>query len=158
MAAGLELLEEVPDLDAIVVPIGGGGFISGVAIAAHGIDPKIKVIGVEPEDGNDTYLSVQAGKHVEIPPPASIADGLRAPSPGKLTLPVIQKHVDRIVLVSDDEIRSAMRFLMSTMKLVVEPSGAVTVGAALTGKLAGVRKVGLMLSGGNVDLAELPIS
>jgi threonine dehydratase len=149
----LEFLEEVPDLDALVVPIGGGGLISGSSIAAKGLNPGIRVIGVEPADGNDTYLSLAAGKRVEIPAPASIADGLRSPSPGEITFPIIQENVDAVVLVSDDEIRAAVRFLLARMKILVEPSGAVTAAAALFRKLpGGIKRVGLVLSGGNVDL------
>jgi threonine dehydratase len=150
---GLELLEEVPDLDAIVVPIGGGGLISGCSIAAKDIQPGIRVIGVEPADGNDTFLSLAAGRRIEIPPPESIADGLRSPSPGELTFPIIQSNVEQVVLVTDDEIRSAVKFLLLRMKILVEPSGAVTAAAVLSRKLpAGIGRAGVVLSGGNVDL------
>src|SRR5579862_5539327 len=149
----LELLEEVPDLDALVVPIGGGGLISGCSIAAKHLRPGIRVIGVEPADANDTALSLAAGKRVEIPAPETIADGLRSPAPGELTFPIIQRNVERVVLVTDSEIRDAMRFLLSRMKMLVEPSGAVTAAAALAGKLPeGLGRTGLLLSGGNVDL------
>ncbi len=104
--AALELLEEAPDLDALVIPIGGGGLISGSSIAAHAIRAGIRVFGVEPEQGNDTLLSLRAGSRVEIPLPDTIADGLRATKPGALTFPIVQKHVEDIVLVSDSEIRS----------------------------------------------------
>src|SRR5579884_3012570 len=148
----LELLEEIPDLDAIVVPIGGGGLISGCSIAAKAMKAGIRVIGVEPADGNDTFLSLAAGRRVEIPPPASIADGLRSPSPGELTFPIIQQNVERVALVSDDAILAAMKFLLARLKILVEPSGAVTAAAALSGQLAGIGRAGLVLSGGNVDL------
>ena len=151
----LELMEQAPGLDAIVVPIGGGGMISGCAIAAKHLNPHIKVIGVEPADGNDTYLSLLAGKRLEIPPPATIADGLRAQMPGVLTFPVVQKLVDAIVLVSEAEIRAAVKFLIMRMKIVVEPSGAVTAAAALSGKLKGIKRVGLVISGGNMDYEML---
>jgi threonine dehydratase len=153
--SALELIEEVPDLDAIAVPIGGGGLISGCSIAAHGLNPNIRVIGVEPADGNDAYLSFEQKKRVQIPPPATIADGLRSPAPGDLTLPIMLQHLDRVVLVTDDEIRAAMKFLLLRLKIVVEPSGAVTAAAAMFGKLAGVKRVGLVLSGGNVDYEML---
>ncbi|HEY4365521.1 MAG TPA: threonine/serine dehydratase [Bryobacteraceae bacterium] len=155
----LELLEEIPDLDAIAVPIGGGGLISGCSIAAKGMKPGIRVIGVEPEDGNDTFLSLAAGKRVEIPAPGTIADGLRSPMPGEMTFPIIQRNVERVVLVTDEEIRRAVKFLLLRMKILVEPSGAATVAAALSGKLRGMGgRVGVVISGGNVDfeaLAEL---
>lgn len=154
--AALELLEEVPDLDALVVPIGGGGLISGCSIAAKHLRPSIRVIGVEPADGDDTFLSLQQGRRVEIPAPATIADGLRSPSPGELTFPIIQRNVERVALVTDAEILAAMKFLLIRLKILVEPSGAVTAAAALTGKLpTGLGRVGLVLSGGNVDLEVL---
>jgi threonine dehydratase len=152
----LELLEEVPDLDALVVPIGGGGLISGCSIAAHAMKPGLRIIGVEPADGNDTSLSLAAGKRVEISPPGTIADGLRAPSPGELTFPIIQRHVERVVLVTDDEIREAVKFLLLRAKILVEPSGAVTAAAALFHKLPpGIIRAGIVLSGGNVDFETL---
>lgn len=147
----LELLEELPDLDAIVVPIGGGGLISGCSLIAKEMAPRIKVIGVEPEDANDTFLSLQAGHRVQIAAPETIADGLRSPQPGALTFPIIQEHVDEIVLVSETEIQSAQGFLASRLKIVVEPSGAVTAAAVLFGKLSpALQRVGVVLSGGNV--------
>lgn len=155
--AALELLEEIPDLDALVVPIGGGGLISGSSIAAHAIrhltHPGIRIFGVEPEQGNDTLLSLRAGKRVSIAMPETIADGLRATKPGALTFPIIQKHVEDIVLVSDAEIRDAMRFLLTRMKMLVEPSGAVTAAALIERRIpAGPRRIGVILSGGNADL------
>jgi len=150
--AGLELLEEIPDLDAIVVPIGGGGLISGCSIAARGLNPNIRVIGVEPVAANDTFLSLAAGERIEIPPPETIADGLRVPCPGEITFPIIQRHVERVILVSDEEIRSAVRFLLTRVKILVEPSGAAPAAAALFHKLPpGIGRAGLLLSGGNVD-------
>lgn len=150
--AALELVEEVPDLDAIVVCIGGGGLMSGSALAAKGLRPKIRVIGVEPEDGNDTYLSLQAGKRIEIPPPATIADGLRSQIPGELTFPIMQQLVDEIVLVSEEEIRSTIKFLLTRLKILTEPSGAVSAAPVFFKKLPpGLKRVGVILSGGNVD-------
>ncbi len=152
----LELLEDIPDLDALVVPVGGGGLISGCSIAAKSLRPVIRVIGVEPADANDTFLSLEKGSRVEISPPATIADGLRSPAPGELTFPIIQRNVERVVLVSEAEILDAMKFLLTRLKILVEPSGAVTAAAALSGKLpAGLGRVGLVLSGGNVDLDVL---
>jgi len=150
--AALELLEEVPDLDAIVVCIGGGGLISGSAIAAKSLHPKIRMIGVEPADGNDTFLSLQAGKRIEIQPPSTVADGLRAQIPGEITFPIMQRLVDEIVLVSEDEIRAAVKFLLTRVKILAEPSGAVSAAAVLFKKLPpGLTRVGVILSGGNVD-------
>jgi threonine dehydratase len=154
--AALELIEEIADLDAIFTPIGGGGLISGTALAAKALRPSIRVFGVEPEDANDTKLSLIAGSRVEIPPPQTIADGLRAPKPGAITFPIIQKLVEDVLLVSEDEIRATMRFFLSRMKIVVEPSGAVPAAALLHGKLpAGIHRAGVILSGGNVDLDVL---
>ncbi|MCC6589440.1 MAG: pyridoxal-phosphate dependent enzyme [Bryobacterales bacterium] len=154
--AALELLEEIAGLDALAVCVGGGGLISGCATAAKALNPNIRVFGVEPEDGNDTWQSLRAGHQVEIPPPATIADGLRAQSPGKLTFPVVQKLVEDVVLVSDDEIKAAMKFALLRMKLVIEPSGAVAMAAVMHAKLPkDVRRVGIIVSGGNVDYEVL---
>jgi threonine dehydratase len=113
--------------------------------------PRIRVIGVEPQLANDTYLSLQRGERVRIPPPASLADGLLAEMPGALTFPIMQRLLDGIVLVSEDEMRDALRFLLLRMKLLVEPSGAVGAAALLAGRVPGTRRVGVVLSGGNVD-------
>lgn len=148
----LELLEEVQDLDAIVVPIGGGGLMSGCSIAAKGLRPGIRVIGVEPEAANDAAQSLALGRRVEIAPPDTIADGLRVPQLGELTFRIIQQNVERVVLVNDDELRETVKWLLARMKILVEPSGAATAAAALYGKLpAGLGRVGIVLSGGNVD-------
>ncbi len=154
--AALELMEEVRDLDALVVPIGGGGLMSGCSIAAKHLRPRIRVVGVEPENGNDAFLSLEAGTRIEIPPPDTIADGLRTPVPGAITFPILQRNVERVALVSDDEIRAAVKFLLTRMKILVEPSGAVGAAAALFGKLPpGLGRVGIVLSGGNVDFELL---
>lgn len=150
--AGLELLEEIPDLDAVVVPIGGGGLISGCSIASKALKRDIRVIGVEPARANDTFLSLAAGQRIEIPPPETIADGLRVPCPGEITFPIIQRNVERVVLVSEEEIRSAVKFLLTRVKILVEPSGAAPAAAVLFHKLPpGIGRVGLVLSGGNMD-------
>lgn len=154
--AALELLSDVPDLDALVVPVGGGGLISGSSIAAKALRPGLRIFGVEPEDGNDTYLSLRAGRRIEIPPPRTIADGLRAGKPGALTFPIVQRLVDNIVLVTDDEIRRAMTFLLTRMKILVEPSGAAPAAVLFEQKLPKeLKRVGVILSGGNVDLEVL---
>ena len=154
--AALELLEVVPRLDAFIAPIGGGGLLAGCATIAKALHPEIRIFGAEPERANDTYLSLQAGRRVEIPLPNTIADGLRAPQPGALTFPVLQRHVEKVLLVSEDEIRYAVKFLLLRMKLLVEPSGAVAAAAVLHHKLPeGVRSIGVILSGGNLDFEEL---
>lgn len=156
--AALELLDEVPDLDTLIVCIGGGGLMSGCAIAAKALRPNIRIFGVEPRDANDTYLSFRARERVEIPMPLTIADGLRATKPGELTFPIMQKHVDEIVLVSDKEIRETLQFLLTRMKMLVEPSGAVAAAALLHNNLPhknlpeGLGRTGVIVSGGNVDL------
>lgn len=149
----LELLEAVPDLDALVICAGGGGLLAGCATIAKEINPRIRMFGVEPELGNDIALSMAAGARVSNPPSDSIADGLRTPSPGALTFPIIQRLVEKILLVSEAEIRATMRFLLEEMKILAEPSGAVGVAAVLFGMLpAGIGRVGVVISGGNVDL------
>jgi threonine dehydratase len=159
--ATLELLEEVADLDALAVCIGGGGLLAGAASAAKAHNPSLRVFGVEPELANDTWLSFREGRRVSIAPPNTIADGLRSPEPGKVTFPIIQSLVEDIVLVSENEIRAAMLLLLMRMKILVEPSGAVSAAAVLFRKLPPeLGRVGVILSGGNVDyevLASLDI-
>lgn len=150
--AVLELLHELPDLDTILVPIGGGGLIAGSAIAAHGINPHINVLGVEPQGADDTARSLQAGERVSIAPPTTIADGLRITKPGALTFPLVQQHVHDVLIVSDDEIRAALRFAALRLKLVMEPSGAATLAAVMAGRLPlNARRVGILISGGNIE-------
>jgi threonine dehydratase len=154
--AALELLEGVRELDALVVCLGGGGLLSGCATAARALAPHIRVFGVEPELANDYWLSRRAGEPVTIAPPETIADGLRTTTPGRHTFPIIQSLVEDILLVSEDEIRAAMSFLLSRTKMLVEPSGAVAAAAVMFGKLPpGLRRVGVLLSGGNADLEIL---
>jgi len=150
----LEFMSQVNDLDVLVVPVGGGGLLSGCAIAARGLRGReLQILGVEAEDANDTFLSMQAGRRVRIPPPHTIADGMRALEPGELTFPIVQALVDEIVLVSDAEIMTALRFLLERTKMLVEPTGAVGVAALLAGRIPAARGkgVGVVLSGGNVD-------
>lgn len=152
----LELLEEVPDLDALLIPVGGGGLASGCSIAAKHFSPGIRIFGVEPELGNDVYLSLKAGQPVEIAPPETIADGLRTLCPSDLTFGILQRNLEQVLLVSEDEIRAAVKFLLTRLKILVEPSGAVGVAAILSGKVPqGLGRVGIVLSGGNVDLEIL---
>ena len=151
--AALELLEEVGPLDLLLAPLGGGGLLSGCATAAKGVSPAIRVIGVETELSNDWELSLRAGERVRIPPPPTIADGMRTQQPGALTFPVVRQLVDRVMTVSDDEVIAAMRWLLLRMKLLVEPTGAVPFALLLSGRLGDLaeRRIGVVLSGGNVD-------
>jgi threonine dehydratase len=154
--AALELLREYPDLDAIAVPLGGGGLLSGTLIVASELNPAIKVFGVEPELANDWYQSLQRGERIEIAPPPTIADGLRTPVPGIVTFPIVQSLVEQVVTVTEEEIKETVRFLLSRMKMLAEPSGAVAAAAVLHGKLtAGIKSVGILISGGNVDFDVL---
>ena len=154
--AALELLEEVGALDALVVPVGGGGLIAGSATAAKGLQPGIRVIGVEPEAGDDTKQSLAAGERVRIEVPRTIADGQAAPIPGELTFSINRRLVDEIVLVSDDEIRDGLRFAVDRLKQVLEPSGATGLAALLAGRLRPApARIGVIISGGNVGAARL---
>ncbi|MDJ0755279.1 MAG: pyridoxal-phosphate dependent enzyme [Ardenticatenaceae bacterium] len=154
--AAVELLAEVPDLDVIMTPVGGGGLLSGTAVAANALKPDIRVIAGEPTGADDAYRSLQAGRIIPSVRPQTIADGLLT-SLGTLTFPIIQAHVEQIVTVSEEEIINTMRFLWERTKLIVEPSAAVPV-AALWHKKVDLRglNVGVILSGGNVDLEKLP--
>ena len=153
--SALELLEEAPDLDMLLVPVGGGGLIAGCATAAKAIRPRVRVIGVKPEAGDDTRRSLEAGERVRIPVPRTIADGQQADIPGELTFEVNRHVVDDIVTVSDSEIVDAMVFLFDRMKLVTEPSGASAAAALLAGRAetTGAR-VGVIISGGNVGASR----
>jgi threonine dehydratase len=154
--AALELLGEVGHLDALITPVGGGGLLAGCATIAKAINPAIRIFGAEPEGANDTFLSMMAGERVAVPHPDTIADGLRSPKPGEFTFPVVKSLVERIVLVSEDEIRAAVKFLLLRLKILVEPSGAVPAAAVLFRKLPKeIGSVGVVLSGGNVDFEDL---
>lgn len=153
--AALELIEETGPLDAVITPVGGGGLLSGCATIAKDMQPAIRMLGAEPEGANDTFLSLVAGERVAVQPD-TIADGLRAPKPGELTFPIVRQLVERIVLVGDDQIRFTIKFLLSRLKILVEPSGAVGAAAALFHKLPpGIRSIGVVLSGGNIDYEDL---
>jgi threonine dehydratase len=153
--AGLELLDEVPDLDMLVVPVSGGGLIAGCATVAKALRPSVRVYGVEPAAGDDTRRSLAEGRRVEIPVPPTIADGLQVTAPGKLTFEVNRRLLSGVETVTDDELVDAMTFLFDRCKLVVEPSGAAGVAALLAGKLdVEDQRVGVILSGGNVDVAR----
>ena len=150
--ATLELLDEVGELDALLVPVGGGGLIAGSATAAKGLRSGIRVIGVEPEAGDDTKRSLEAGKRVRIPVPRTIADGQALDAPGELTFSVTRRLVDEIVLVTDDEIRDAMRLAFERLKIVIEPSGATGLAALLASRVNRIPpRVGVIVSGGNID-------
>jgi threo-3-hydroxy-L-aspartate ammonia-lyase len=152
---GLELAEDVADLDLVLVPIGGGGLASGVATALRATQPRARIVGVEPEASDDTVRSLRAGRREAVTVGRTIADGQQLNIPGELTFPVVAALVDAIVTVSDEEIVAAMRFVFERMKVVVEPSGASALAALMAGRvtLDGGR-AGVVLSGGNVDAAR----
>ena len=154
--ATAELLEDVPDLDFLLVPVSGAGLIAGSATAARHLRPEITVYGVEPETANDTALSLAKGERVSIGVPRTIADGLQVASPGKLTFPIVQKTVEAVLLVSDDEMIETLSWMLERMKVLVEPSG-VAGAAAVRHRKANFngRRVGVILSGGNVDREKL---
>ena len=159
--AALELVEQTAaggPLDALVVCVGGGGLIAGCAVAAHHLCPGIEVIGVEPEAGNDTQRSLAEGQIIHIDTPVTIADGAQTQHSGKLTFPVIQQLVSRIVTVTDEQLVQGMRFFAERMKLVVEPTGALAA-AAVMNRVQGMpalsgKRVGVIISGGNVDITR----
>jgi len=158
--AALELFAEVAGLDALLTPVGGGGLMAGCSTVAKALAPRAQIFGVEADSANDTWLSLRKGERVSIPPPPTIADGIRNLSPGALTFPILLENLTDVLLVSDKEIEEAVRFLLLRSKLLVEPTGAVPVAALLAGRLPLARgsRVGLVLSGGNVDpemLAEI---
>jgi threonine dehydratase len=149
----LELCQDVPELDALLVCTGGGGLLAGCALAATELRPGIAIYGVEPEAGDDYAQSFARGERVEIAVPDTIADGQQTTSPGELTFPIVKRLCAGILTVSDDELRATMRFAFERLKLVLEPSGASALAALLHGKLPDARgkRVGVILSGGNVD-------
>ena len=150
-----ELLAQTGPLDLLVVCVGGGGLISGCAVAAHHLSPGIEVWGVEPAEGNDTQLSLAQGSIVHIDTPKTIADGAQTQHSGELTFPVIQKLVKAVVTVTDEQLVSCMRFFAERMKMVVEPTGCLGAAAVLEGVIpVRGKRVGVIVSGGNVDLAR----
>ena len=149
---GLELLEEVPELDCVLAPCSGGGLFAGVAIAAKAHNSKIRCYPVEPSTADDTLQSFRKGERVSIPPPPTIADGLRVQIPGKLTFPITQQLADDVLTVTDAEITETLRFMLLRMKILVETSGATAAAAVMFHKLpADVKRAGVILSGGNID-------
>jgi threonine dehydratase len=150
--AALELFEDHGPLDWLLAPVGGGGLLSGCATAAATLAPGVKIVGVETETSNDWVLSLAAGHPVRIPPPDTIADGMRTQQPGALTFPIVQRLAHTVTTVSDDEVKAAMRFLLLRLKLLVEPTGAVPIALLLSGRLdVRGQRVGVILSGGNAD-------
>ena len=152
----LELIEDAGPLDVLLVCVGGGGLLAGCATAAKALLPDVRVVGVEPEAGDDVRRSLAAGERVRIDVPRTIADGQQLPAPGELTFPVIRERVDAVELASDAEIVSAMRFLFERLKTVAEPSGACAVAALLAGRVGAVSglRVGVTITGGNVTAAR----
>jgi threonine dehydratase len=153
--ATLELIEEVGDLDTLLVCVGGGGLISGNAIAAKGLSPQCRVIGVEPEVANDAALSFHTQTLHTIHNPPTIADGTRTPSLGELTFPLVLQYVNDMVTVTEEAIKGAVRFAFFRLKLVVEPSGALGLAAMLSSAVKPSGRVGVIISGGNIDAAML---
>ena len=154
--ATLELLQDVPDLDAVVAPVGGGGLLAGAAIAGAGQDPPVRAFGAEPETADDTARSLEAGERVGIAPPETIADGARVQLPGAVTFKIVHELTQDVVRVPEAAIVRAMTLIMTRMKLVIEPTAALAAAVALEGSLPpDVQRVGLILSGGNVDLGRL---
>jgi threonine dehydratase len=151
--AALELLEDVPSLDVLLTPVGGGGLMAGCSTVARALFPGMLVIGVETDTANDTYLSLRKGERVSIPPPPTIADGIRLTTPGALTFPILKANLTDVALVSDAQVVDAVRFLANRVRIVVEPTGAVTAAAVLSGQLPVNRgaRIGVVLSGGNID-------
>jgi threonine dehydratase len=153
--AALELMEEAPDLGVVVTPCGGGGLLSGSALAARSLRPGIRVVGVEPELADDATRSFRTGTLQSVRNPPTIADGLRTPSLGRLTFPLVRQNVSEMATVSEEAIVEAMRFLWTRMKLVVEPSGAVALAALMSDPDAfRGERIGVVISGGNVDMAN----
>ena len=152
--AALELLEDVPELDYVLAPVGGGGLMSGTALTSKALNPSITVLGCEPEMADDAYRSKKAGYIIPSKNPNTIADGLKT-SLGDKTFPIIQNKVDDILLVSEQEIITAMRMIFERMKIIAEPSAAVPLAALLAKrvKVAG-KNIGLIISGGNVDFSQ----
>ena len=150
--AGLELMEDVSDLDCVLAPCSGGGLFAGVASAVKGMNSRVRCFPVEPDTGDDTRQSFLKGERVTVPPPPTIADGLRVQSPGRLTFPILQQTAEDVLTVSDPEIVAAIKFMLFRMKLLVEPSGAAAAAAVMQRKLPlNAKRVGVVLSGGNID-------
>jgi len=152
---GIELLEQLPQLEAVFVPVGGGGLISGIAFTIKELRPDIHVIGVEPKNSNSMYESFFGGSRVSLDKTDSIADGLLSLSPGELTYEIAKKYVDEIILVTEEEIKSASKSTLERFKLLAEPSGAVSIAGASQNNGHRFKKVAAVLSGGNADLSKI---
>lgn len=153
---GLELMEDVPELDCVLTPCSGGGLFAGVATAARALNPRIRCFPVEPSLADDTRQSFLKGERISIPPPPTIADGLRVQFPGDLTFPIVQKLAEDVLTVSDEEMIETLRFILFRMKLLVETSGVAAAAAVMFRKLpTDVKRVGVVLSGGNIDPEQL---
>ena len=150
--AAKELLEDAGALDMLVVPCGGAGLLSGCAVATRHLAPQCHIVGVEPAAGDDVTQSFRAGKIVTIAVPDTIADGARTTAPGSVTFPLVQRYVNEMATVTDEELLPAMFWLWERMKIVVEPTGALAFAALVTKKVKAKGRVGVVLSGGNVDL------
>jgi threonine dehydratase len=150
--AALELLEDADVIEHFYAPVSGGGLMAGCAVAVHALSPRTEIVAVEPADGNDTQLSLAAGERKKVPPPRTIADGLRVRTPGALTFPVLAAHVARVELVSDEELLDAMAWALRELRLVLEPSGAAGLAVALRERRG---RSGVLLSGGNVSAEHL---
>ncbi len=146
--AALELVEDAAPLDRFYAPIGGGGLMSGCAVTLHAAGAETEIVGVEPSDANSVQLGLRSGERTTVPPPRTLADGLRVRTPGEQTWPVLKRHVSRVELVSDDELLDAMAWALRELRLVLEPSGAAALAAVLR---EGQGRCGVLLSGGNVD-------
>jgi threonine dehydratase len=155
--AAMELCEDVKALDMLLVPVGGGGLISGCAIGAKGVNPSIKVVGIEPEVADDASRSFRSKALATVKNPPTIADGTRTPSLGKITFPLVLDYVDDMQTVTEAAIKEAVRFLFYRLKIVVEPSGALGVAALLSGVVKASGRVGVILSGGNIDAATMTL-
>ncbi len=154
---GLEIIEDLPDVDLVVVPVGGGGLISGIATAVKNLRPNARVVGVEPTGAPSVTEALKAGHPVDLPDISTIADGLAAPHTGELVLQHVREYVDDVVLVTDEQLEEAIIFLLERGKLMLEPAGAAAVAAVLSGAvdLDGVDRMACVLSGGNIDLSRL---
>ncbi len=152
----MELYDQVGTLDILLAPVGGGGLIAGNSIAAHALSPATEVYGVEAEVANDTFLSLQKGERVSIPVPPTIADGMQVTSPGEMTFAIMREHLAGVLLVSEAEIKNALRVVLERMKILIEPTGAVPVAAALKNERGWRdKRIGIIVSGGNIDLKKL---
>lgn len=153
---GMEVLEQLPDIDTLLVPIGGGGLISGIATCIKNLQPRVQIIGVEPEHSNSMSVSINNDRITTLEKTTSIADGLLSLAPGSLTFPLVKKYVDRIISVKETEIIDAISICMEYFKTVPEPSGAVSIAAALKGNWDKKQRIVAVVSGGNFDMDRLP--